>query len=451
MAQWLRSPHQNNYSPIALSMSVEAQLCSEIQRLHQELASLQQINQDLQQALHSHQSNNHQVETALAASEAELRALFAAMTDIVIVKDFEGRYVKIAPTRLDNLYKLPEELIGKTEFEVFPAEIASKFVGYIQTVLTTQTTIRVEFSLHIRGIERWFSTNIAPLSDRTVIWMARDITDRKQAEEALIQANAEITRLNQQLQEENLRMSAELAVTRRLQQMIVPREEELKQITGLDIAGFMQPAAEVGGDYYDVLQDNGKVKISIGDVTGHGLESSMVMLMAQTAVRTLIVNGEANSSKLLNTVNRLIYDNTRRMRSPKHMTLALLEYEAGVLRLTGQHEELIIVRTDGRIEHFDTTDLGFPLGLEFDISAFVAETKVHLYQGDVAVLYTDGITEAMNAQKEQYGLDHLHRTLIASRDRSAREICQALIADLMRHIDQQTIFDDITLLILKQR
>jgi PAS domain S-box-containing protein len=432
-------------------MSVEAQLRSEIQRLHQELTSLQHINQDLQQALHSHRSNNNQIETALAASEAELRALFAAMTDIVIVKDFEGRYVKIAPTRLDNLYKLPEELIGKTEFEVFPIEIATKFVGYIQTVLTTQTTMTVEFSLPIRGIERWFATNIAPLSDRTVVWMARDITDRKQTEEALIQANSEITRLNQQLQEENLRMSAELAVTRRLQQMILPREEELQQITGLDIAGFMQPAAEVGGDYYDVLQYNGKVRISIGDVTGHGLESSVVMLMAQTAVRTLIANGESNPGKLLNTVNRLIYDNTRRMRSPKNMTLALLEYEAGILRLTGQHEELIIVRSNGQIEHFDTIDLGFPLGLESDISAFVAEIKVHLHRGDVAVLYTDGITEAVNPQKEQYGLNRLHQTLIAHRDRAANDIRQAIIADLMRYIDQQTVFDDITLLILKQR
>ncbi len=432
-------------------MSVETHLRSELQRLHQELASLQRHNHTLQQALNAYTSTNLQVETALANSEAELRALFAAMPDIVLVKDIDGRYVKIAPTRLDNLYKLPDELIGKTEHEIFPPAIADQFVGYIRTVLTTQTTITVEFSLPLRGVERWFSTNIAPLSDRTVIWMARDITDRKHVEEALLQANAEITRLNHQLQQENLRMSAELEVTRRLQQMILPREEELSQITGLDIAGFMQPATEVGGDYFDVLQYNGKVKIGIGDVTGHGLESSMVMLMAQTAVRTLIANGETDTSKLLNTVNRLIYDNTRRMRSPKNMTLAILEYEAGILQLTGQHEELIIVRQNGTIELIDTIDLGFPLGLESDISAFLGETRIALHPGDVAVLYTDGITEAMNVHREQYGLDRLYQILIQHRDRQANAIRQAIISDLMRHIAQQAVLDDITLLVLKRK
>ncbi|MDX2232494.1 MAG: SpoIIE family protein phosphatase [Leptolyngbyaceae cyanobacterium bins.349] len=432
-------------------MSVETSLQSEIQRLNQELVILKQANQELQQALIDRNSTNRQMEMALEASEAELRALFAAMTDIVIVKDFDGRYIKIAPTQLDNLYKLPTELIGKTEHEVFPREIAERFVGYVQTVLTTRQAMTVEFSLPIRGRDRWFATNIAPLSERTVIWMARDITDRKEAEEALIQANVQITQLNQQLQAENLRMSAELDVTRRLQQMILPRQEELEQITGLEIAGFMQSAAEVGGDYYDVLQYNGKVRIGIGDVTGHGLESSMVMLMVQTAVRTLIAHGETDPIQLINTVNRLLYDNTRRMRSPKNMTLALLEYEAGVLRLSGQHEELIIVRTDGTIEQVDTLNLGFPLGLEADISTFMAETTVKLHTGDIAVLYTDGITEATNLQREQYGLQRLHHTLTQNCDRSAEEIRKVIIANLMEHIGEQKVFDDITLLVMKRK
>ncbi|HEY9909476.1 MAG TPA: SpoIIE family protein phosphatase, partial [Thermosynechococcaceae cyanobacterium] len=174
---------------------------------------------------------------------------------------------------------------------------------------------------------------------------------------ALVEANQEITVLNDRLQSENQRMSAELEVTRRLQQMILPKEEELLLVAGLDIAGFMQPAAEVGGDYYDVLQHEGRVKIGIGDVTGHGLESGVVMIMAQTAVRALLSNGETDSVKLMNTVNQLLYDNTRRMSSHKSMTLVLLDYEAGLLRLSGQHEEVIIVRSDGKVELIDTFDL----------------------------------------------------------------------------------------------
>ena len=103
----------------------------------------------------------------------------------------------------------------------------------------------------------------------------------------LADANAEISALNEQLQAENLRMAAEIEVARKLQQMILPKDEELKQIPELDITGFMKPTDEVGGDYYDVLRHNGGIKIGIGDVTGHGLESGLMMLMTQTTIRAL--------------------------------------------------------------------------------------------------------------------------------------------------------------------
>ncbi len=267
----------------------------------------------------------------------------------------------------------------------------------------------------------------------------------------LAQANAEILALNERLKAENLRMSAELDVARRIQQMVLPKTDELQQISDLEIAGFMDVAAEVGGDYYDVLQQDGRVRIAIGDVTGHGLESGVVMLMAQTAIRTLIANGETDLVKTLNTVNRLIYDNTRRMRSHKNMTLVLLEYQAGTLYVAGQHEEIIIVRTNGQLERIDTIDLGFPVGLEADISAFVMAAKVHLQPGDVAVLYTDGITEAVNMHNQQYGLEGLHTVLRQNRHFSADEILQAVITDVKTYIGGQKIFDDITLLVLKQK
>lgn len=267
----------------------------------------------------------------------------------------------------------------------------------------------------------------------------------------LAQANAEISSLNEQLKAENIRMGAELEVTRKLQRMILPSETELEAVAGLEIAGFMEPATEVGGDYYDVLQQDGRIKIGIGDVTGHGLESSVVMLMAQTAVRALIASGETDPAKLLNAVNRTIYDNTRRMQSYKNMTIALLDYEAGLLRLSGQHEELIVVHPDGSIDSIDTIDLGFPLGLEPDIAPFIAETNVQLQPGDVAVLYTDGITEAMNPERVQYGLDRLHAVLISKRFETANQIREAVIQDVLNHIGQGDVFDDLTLLVLKQK
>ncbi len=267
----------------------------------------------------------------------------------------------------------------------------------------------------------------------------------------LAEANQEISALNNKLKAENIRLSAELEVTKRLQQMILPKQSELDQIKGLEIAGYMQPADEVGGDYYDVLTQNDQVKISIGDVTGHGLESGVLMIMAQTAVRTLQQMNETDPVKFLDVLNRTLYANIERIDSSKNMTLALLDYQDSNLTLSGQHEEIIVVRTDGNIERIDTMELGFPLGLEEDISGFISQVQVHLNPGDIVVLYTDGITEAININRVYYGIERLCQVAKENRHKTVEEIRQAVIDDVRQHIDKQKVFDDITLVVLKQK
>lgn len=268
---------------------------------------------------------------------------------------------------------------------------------------------------------------------------------------ALVVANKEITQLYQKLEVENVRMSAELEVTSRLQEMILPKEKELSEIPGLDIAGYMKPADEVGGDYYDVLHHNGRVKFGIGDVTGHGLESGVLMIMVQTAVRTLQEINETDPKRFLDIINRTIYRNVQRMQSDKNLTLSLLDYEHGKLRITGQHEEMIIVRQNGQVERFDTIDLGFPIGLESDITDFIGYVDVELEVGDFFVLYTDGITEAENMQGEQYGIEKLIEVLQANSRRSAHQIRHAVVQDVRQFIGEQKVFDDMTLVIIKQK
>ena len=267
----------------------------------------------------------------------------------------------------------------------------------------------------------------------------------------LAQANQEISALNDKLKAENIRLSAELEVTKRLQQMILPKQSELDTIKGLEIAGYMQPADEVGGDYYDVLTQNDRVKISIGDVTGHGLESGVLMIMAQTAVRTLQQMNETDPVKFLDVLNRTLYANIERIDSSRNMTLALLDYQDSNLSLSGQHEEIIVVRTDGNIERIDTMELGFPLGLDEDISGFVSQIQVRLNPGDVVVLYTDGITEAVTINRVYYGIERLCQVAKENRHKTVEEIRQAVIDDVRQHIDKQKVFDDITLVVLKQK
>src|SRR5256886_3499381 len=121
----------------------------------------------------------------LRESEAELQALFSAISDVILVLDRDGRYVQIAPTNPSLLYRPAPELIGRTLHEVFDQDNADKFLGYIRRALTARETVQAEYSLRIAGREVWFAAAISPMDDRQVVLVARDISDRKRAEQDL--------------------------------------------------------------------------------------------------------------------------------------------------------------------------------------------------------------------------------------------------------------------------
>ncbi|MFN3927210.1 MAG: PP2C family protein-serine/threonine phosphatase [Pseudanabaenaceae cyanobacterium] len=183
---------------------------------------------------------------------------------------------------------------------------------------------------------------------------------------ALEAANREIKLLTEKLQVENLRLSTGLEITCKIQQMILPKRNELTEIPELDIEGFMQPATEVGGDYYDVLNTDGIVTIAIGDVTGHGLESGILMLMTHTAVRTLRENQNIDPQTILSTVNRTIFKNVTRMNSDKNWTMAIVNYMAGRLVVSG-HESLSLTPANGELECLYRRTRFPPIGLDLEV------------------------------------------------------------------------------------
>ena len=259
------------------------------------------------------------------------------------------------------------------------------------------------------------------------------------------------------------RMQAEVSTAQRIQQLLLPSMQELQAIMPLELAGYMEAAEQVGGDYYDVLHFDDDVYIAIGDVTGHGLESGLIMLMMQMGVHSLLSSGERNPQTLLGHLGQSIYHNLLRMNLERSMTVALLHYrmqaQQGRLTLSGQHETLLLVRshpsdlahTLPQVDIIDTIDLGFPLGLEPDIRPFMASIDVCLEPGDGVVLYSDGITEAENMQGEQYGLERLCASVAQAWHYEAELCCQIIINQLHEHIGQQYVYDDISLVVMKQR
>jgi PAS domain S-box-containing protein len=185
----------------------------------EDITELKRIQQDLQQAkadlesrveertlalkaanqrLLAEISERQRVEAALRDSEAELKALFAAMTDVITVFDAAGHYCKMVSTNSEMLYKPEVERVGKTVYEVLPPDQATLFAIYIQRALNTGDTLTLEYCLPVESADEvpsnelsgvaWYNATISPLPDQRVLWVARNITERKRTEEQLRRA-----------------------------------------------------------------------------------------------------------------------------------------------------------------------------------------------------------------------------------------------------------------------
>ncbi len=153
-------------------------------------------------------TDRKQAEEALSASEAELRTLIQSMTDVIIVGNSEGRYLKIVDTSPSLLYKPPNELVGKTLHEVFPKDQADFFLNYIKQAINTQKSVNFEYSIPIGNQELWFYATISPMSNDKFLMVTRDITNRKQIEE-------DIHLLNQELEQRVADRTAQLKAANR--------------------------------------------------------------------------------------------------------------------------------------------------------------------------------------------------------------------------------------------
>ncbi|HPO62760.1 MAG TPA: PAS domain S-box protein, partial [Candidatus Kapabacteria bacterium] len=129
----------------------------------------------------------HLAEKSLKDSEAKLRSLFEAMQDVIIVLDSNGNYVETAPTSSEILKEKPITLQGKSLFDVFPEKLANEGLQLITNVLKLNSNDYIDYEIKLAGKSYWYSATISPYTENTVLWVARDITERKEAELALIE------------------------------------------------------------------------------------------------------------------------------------------------------------------------------------------------------------------------------------------------------------------------
>ena len=265
--------------------------------------------------------------------------------------------------------------------------------------------------------------------------------DRYLRERSLDISSREMQELNAALAEERRRLQGELVVAQNLQVSILPRDLRTARF---EVAARMIPATEVGGDYYDVIPVEDGCWIGIGDVAGHGLRAAVIMTMVQSMTAALIRHIPTIAPReVMVTLNRGVRENVfSRMRFDNHVTMTLFRCaHDGTVTFAGAHEAILVLRGDV-CEEVDTP--GTWLGPVDDIASATTDSALRLDAGDVMVLYTDGVLEARNAAREEYGLDRLKSRILALRSEPVAVICDAVIASVRDH--QATADDDITVL-----
>lgn len=270
--------------------------------------------------------------------------------------------------------------------------------------------------------------------------MVGEIRDHTQNLETLVKKRTE--ELDRTLAE----LWSEMDLARKLQTVLLPGDAQLGEH---DIAAKMVPASNVGGDYYDFFPAPSGKWALVGDVSGHGVTSGLIMMMAQTAVRATVLGGSADlsPSRVLSRVNGSIRANLERIGKSQYMTISALRVDGATVHHAGLHQDILVYRAEsGAVDAIETD--GIWLGLLDDIEPLLTDASFTIAPGDIVLLYTDGITEA-KVENGRLGIAALTKLFqeVAPRATSSR----AVVDDLFARLPVQTFDDDVTIMAIRRK
>ena len=275
---------------------------------------------------------------------------------------------------------------------------------------------------------------ITPVTDemggiKYFICIKQDITERKQAEQALLENNSIVK---------------ELEIAKQIQLSLLPLAPP--PLAGVDCAGRCVSATHIGGDYYDIFLNGDEVALVMADVSGHSVGAALIMVETRSVLRAQL-ESMCGPAEVLGALNDLLHDDLSR--AELFITMSYLSYhtKTGRLRYTNAgHPPPLLYRTSG--ETFLELDAE---GLIFGVKREVAfeERSLCVEHGDLLLLYTDGIIEAEGPGGELFGTRRLQTILVREHRKPAAEIITAVLAAVRTFSGANSFKDDISMLVLK--
>lgn len=371
-------------------------------------------------------------ESELRESEQRYRLLWETATDAILLMDTKSDILFANPAVQSVFGYSPTELVGKNFAMLLPAKLrANSDTAFQKQVVSTAQRRTLETAgLKKDGSEVLLelSFNDIELGDqRLFVAFIRDITERERNRRELLE-HAE-----------------QFRVAREIQQHLFPKAPP--NLPGFDIAGASFPAAAAGGDYFDFIPmaDNG-LGLVVGDVTGHGIGPALLMAETRAYVRIAGLN-RADAGEVLTRTNIALAED---IGSERFVTLFLGRLDAAHRQLTyvsAGHPPGYLLAPDGSVR-MELRRTGVPLGMRPN-TEYCNAPPITLQPGEVALLLTDGIEEAMGPGDEMFGTDRMLAVLRASRDKSAAQIVDALylaVREFCKGAEQQ---DDVTAIVVK--
>jgi sigma-B regulation protein RsbU (phosphoserine phosphatase) len=242
------------------------------------------------------------------------------------------------------------------------------------------------------------------------------------------------------------RINREIEIAREVQQRLFP--QRMPVVPGASLAGACRPAQGVGGDYYDAFElPDGRLGLAIGDVSGKGISAALLMASLRACLRTMTVVASMDLAKLMERMNQLVYESSAVNR---YATFFFSVYDPATRVLcyvNAGHNPPALSRssTDSPVIRLEAGGpvVGLLPHMQYE------EQSVTLQAGDLLLTYTDGISEAMTEDDEEWGEERMLQTVKASQGRSVEEILRAMFQAADQFTAGAEQHDDMTLLLMK--
>jgi sigma-B regulation protein RsbU (phosphoserine phosphatase) len=225
--------------------------------------------------------------------------------------------------------------------------------------------------------------------------------------------------------------------------------QELPAIDGVSLAGHCRPAQGVGGDYYDLfLLGDDRMGLAIGDVSGKGISAALLMASLRASLRGMTLDAPRDLSLMMEKVNRLVYEASA---SNRYATFFFATYNTATRELVyvnAGHNAPFLVRQETGKFTVERLEAGGPVIGLLSFATY-EEQRLILAPGDLLLTYTDGSSEAMTEEDEEWGEERMLAAAQGLHDGTAQEVLECLFAEADRFTGKAPQYDDMTMLVLK--